>query len=128
ESDAHRRSASVPAGRALKPRLALFQEPPGPGLAVFAELFHELATPIQLRSIVELTIQGDARDLDRPEHRIVDLAPGDRPVDELDELELLLHRQVPGQLVAPVQDLVGLGGNAGARAGIDLDHPELIDV
>ena len=59
---------------------------------------------------------------------IVDLARGDQAIDLLDLLQFLLHRQVAGQLVAAVEDLVRLHGHAGAGARVDLDHPQLVDI
>ena len=49
-------------------------------------------------------------------------------VERLDEHQLLLHRQIARQRVAPIEDLVRLGGDARAGARIDLNQPQLVDL
>src|SRR5450432_3762031 len=82
------------------PCFSLLPEPSPLGLAVFPEVFQELGTPIHLRPIVERAIQSNPPNFDRSIFGVVETALGDRPVDELDEFQLLLHREVPRQLIA----------------------------
>ena len=108
--------------------LPLLQEPAGLGPAIIPQLLQELRPPIELRNRSPGPDRDDARRRGSGGTWGRRASPGEQPVDHLDEPQLLLHRQVAGQLVAAVEDLVRLGRYPGAGAGVDLNEPELVDV
>src|SRR3954467_5504530 len=96
--------------------------------SVVPQLSEQLWAAIELRAIVELSIQTDARHANPSVLGVLDLPLGQRAVDGVDELQLLFHRKVSSEGVSAIEDLVGLAGDAGAGAGVDLDDPQLVDV
>ena len=98
------------------------------GLAILPQLIQERRPAIELRTVVQVPIQKDAHDVDRVILGVVELARGDQAVDHLDEVQLLLHREVSGQFIAAIEDLVGLRRHPGAGARVDLDDPKLVDI
>ena len=108
------------------------QELRRPGLAVGDQVAEEGRVAVQLGGGAERAGQPGPGQLHHPDHDLLVLPVGGQPplgqqlVDLLDEPELLVERQVAGQLVAAVGDLGHRRRLAVPAPGVDLDHPELV--
>src|SRR3954469_1352090 len=76
--------------------------------SVVPELCQQLRAAIELRAVVELSIQTDAGHANPSVLGVLDLPLGEGAVDGVDELQLLFHRKISSEGVAPIEDLVGL--------------------
>src|SRR4051812_28601687 len=79
-------------------RLSFLEERTRLGPAILPEFLQENRPAIELRSITEVPIEDDARDVDRMILRVADLPRGDHAIDHLDQPQFLLEREVPGEL------------------------------
>jgi hypothetical protein len=92
----------------------------------------EARVAVQLGGGAERPRQPGPPQLDHPDHDLLVAAVvgqpalGEQLVDLLDEAELLVQRQVAGELVAPVGDLDHGPRLAVPAPRVDLDHPELV--
>src|SRR5918997_6613637 len=78
---------------------------------------------VQLAGQVEVEVEVDLTDRDAPVRIAEPVGP---LVDLADEVQLLLQREVPGQLVPPVRDVAHTPRLRGPAARVDPDHPDLL--
>ncbi|MFC6976681.1 hypothetical protein ACFQL1_21450 [Halomicroarcula sp. GCM10025709] len=96
------------------------------------EPFEEPWRPVELGRVVERSVrrgdgllQVDRLHFDRPVD-LLECTPGVPLVEQSEESEFLVHREVPAEFVSPVGDPVEVGRDRLLTLGVDLDDPQLV--